>query len=256
MKVLHDGKAIIVGLEEFNLDDYPDLKVIGCNMTSTEHLPWEEINRRGINVLSLQGETEFLKGITSTAEMTIALILCLARNLKNAIHAPYGPREVYKGHTLKGKTLGIIGYGRVGKQVDWMARAFEMNIITADKGDDLTDLLTISDVVSIHIPLLGNEGFFTKTMFQMMKPNSYLINTSRLGIVEKGALLWALHHDIIKGAATDFIDDPELLEYSRYNTRGDKLILTNHQGGNTFEDRVRTEEFIINKVEEFLNEKN
>jgi D-3-phosphoglycerate dehydrogenase len=264
MKILHEGKAVIMGVDNFfSLNDFPNLKVIGCPMTSTEHLPWEEINKRGIKVISLQGETEFLKNITSTAEHTIGLVISLLRNYKSALNAPYKDREEYKGHTLRGKTLGIIGFGRIGKQILEVARSFGIHVVifepnmdynTADWALNIESLCASSDIISIHIPLSRNEGFFTKEMFQQMKKDSWFINTSRSKVVEDGALLRALEHGIIKGAAVDFIDDPELCKYAKTH---DNLILTNHIGGVTWEDREKTEAFIINKVEEFLNnEKN
>lgn len=260
MKVLENGKAIIVGLEEVNLNDFPNLKVIGCNMTSCEHLPMEEMERRGIKLISLKGHDVFLRTITSTAEHTIGLIISLMRNYKTALNEPYKDREYYRGHTLSGKTLGIIGYGRIGKMVDTVVKALGMEVIVYDRYEgfshtffvgDLDGLLANSDIITLHIPLATNEGFFTKEMFQQMKPTSYFINTSRSGVVEKGALLWALDSKIIAGAAVDFTDDKELVHYARDH---DNLILTNHIGGCTHEDMARTEEFIINLVKNYLHE--
>jgi len=88
---------------------------VGCNATSTEHLNW--VREKGIKVIDLKGETEFLNTICSTAEHAVGLMLALARNYKTALHSPYSDRESYKGHTLAGKNLGIIGYGRIGRQV-------------------------------------------------------------------------------------------------------------------------------------------
>jgi len=249
--------GLIVGKESVDLDYYPNLKVLGCNMTSVEHLPLEECEKRGIKVISLKGETEFLRDITSTAEHTIGLMIALLRNYKTAFHPPYKHRDFYKGHTLNGKTLGLIGGdGRVGRQMLNMVGVFGVHVRSFDpkygfnlhSADwHLENLLKNSDIVSLHIPLEGNEGFFTKEMFQQMLPTSYLINTSRDAIVEKGALRWALENKIIAGAAVDFIDSQDLLEYN-----GDNLILTNHIGGTTFEDLKRTEEFIVNRVKEYI----
>lgn len=257
MKVLHEGQAIILGLEKINLDDFPSLRVIGCNMTGTDHLPIEEIGRRGIRLISLKGETEFLRTITSTAEHAIGLIIALLRNYKTALNGPYEDRESYKGHTLYGKTLGIFGVGRVGKQVMNAAQILGMRVVSCDKeilqdkwGGLVAGLLEKSDVVTIHIPLSGNKGFFTRDMFQQMKPTAYLINTSRNGVIEEGALKWALENKIIAGAAVDFVDDEELVHYARDH---DNLILTNHIGGCTYEDMERTEKFITDKVEEYIN---
>lgn len=254
MKVLHNGQAVILGLEKLNLDAFPQLRVVGCNMTGTEHLPIEEMERRGIKLISLKGEKDFLRTITSTAEHTIGLIIALLRNYKTALNGPYQDREAYKGHTLSGKTLGIIGLGRVGRQVMNIAQMFCMHVASFDKdyksiqATEIHRVMT-ADVLSLHIPLVGNEGFFTRDMFEQMRSTSYFVNTSRSGVVEPGALLWALENKLIAGAAVDFTDDEALVQYAATH---DNLILTNHIGGNTHEDRQRTEEFIERKVEEYL----
>jgi len=247
MKLLHNGQAVIMGVESINLDDFPNLKVIGCNMTGIEHLPNDELKKRNIKLLSLQGETEFLKEITSTAEHTIGLMIALMRNYKKALNAPYKDREEYKGHTLFHKKIGVIGYGRIGQQVERKAMSFGMEVSNTKFVD--FPFVIDSDIVTLHIPLQNNEGFFTKKMFKQMKPTSYFINTSRSGIVEDGALLWALKEGEIAGAAVDFTDDKKLVDYERTH---DNLILTNHLGGCTVEDMSKTEEFITNKVNEYI----
>lgn len=261
MKIISEGRGLVVGFEPFDISDYPKLEVIGCPATSCEHLPWDEIKKRGIKVISLASprdkETEeFLSTISSTAEHTIGLIIALLRNYKAALNGPYKDREAYRGHTLRGKTVLVFGRGRIGKQIINMAWPLGMETLSFDTDDwDGTDIflwnmLEDADIVSVHIPLSGNEGFFTKEMFQQMRPESYFINTSRSGVVDKGALLWALEHGIIAGAAVDFIDDPDLVRYEKTH---DNLILTNHLGGCTFEDMQRTEDFIVRKIEEFLH---
>jgi len=248
MKRIND-KAILVGFEDFELPN--GVEVVGCNATSTEHLDW--VREKGIKVIDLKGETEFLNSITSTAEHTIGLMIALARNYKTALHSPYSDRESYKGHTLSGKTLGIVGLGRIGKRITLIGNVLGMKIAYAEKKTSpqrLNQVLGVSDFVSLHIPLKGNEGFFTLNHFHQMKESAYLINTSRSGIIKEDELLWALENDLIAGAAVDFIDDPELVEYEKTHNN---LILTNHLGGNTFEDRERTEQFIIKKVESWLD---
>lgn len=255
MKVLHNGQAIIIRLDKIDkefLDAHPDLKVIGAPTTGLDHIDLEECAKRNIKVMSLRGQQLFLKYITSTTEHTVGLIIALLRNYKTALNGPYQDREEYKGHTLSDKVLGIIGFGRVGKQVKKAAVGLSMTVITHDLEEYyLQNLLEESDIVTLHIPLLGNEGYFTKDMFQLMKPNACLINTSRDKIIEKGALLWALENKIIAGAAVDFIEDGNLVEYARTH---DNLILTNHLGGCTEEDMQKTEEHIINLVNNYLHE--
>jgi len=255
MKLLYNGKAIIVGLDYFNPDNYPKLEVVGCNCTGTDHLPWEQLKKRNIKVISLKGETEFLKNITSTAEHTIGLIIALLRNYKTAFYEPYQDREFYKGYTLRNKIIGIIGYGRVGKQVGAIAVNLRMNVIFQEKkfGYGLNDLLKKSDIVSLHIPLENNEGFFNKKMFEIMKPTAYLINSSRSSIINEKDLLEALKKKRIAGAAIDFIDNSNLIKYAKIHNN---LILTNHLGGCTFEDMAKTKEFIEKKVGEEIKNLN
>lgn len=237
-----DVDILVTRLKKYPLNLFPDLKVIASPTTGLDHIDLDGCKERGIEVISLQGETEFLKGITSTAEHTIGLMIAVSRNYKSAFDNPTWSREKHKGHRLAGKTLGIIGYGRVGLQVSSRAQALGMQIaVTAG------DMLEPLDYLTLHIPLEGNKGFFTKEMFKQMKPTAYFINTSRDEIVEKGALLWALENGEIAGAAVDFVDDKELLEYS-----GSNLVLVNHLGGATIEDMQATEILIAQRVKEYL----
>lgn len=264
---------LLIGLEKVHkklLDTMPDLKVVGTNTTGLDHIDLEECKKRGIEVISLRGETEFLKDISSTAEHTIGLIIALLRNYKTALNEPYRDREKYKGNVLKSKTFGVIGFGRIGLQVANRIRLFGMDIIWYDKNkewasfsfsdehsisvmatrrSELSELLTQSDVISLHIPLDSNEGFFKKEMFQKMKATAYFVNTSRSKVVEEGTLLWALKQKKIAGAAVDFIDDPDLVAYAKDH---DNLILTPHLGGCTYEDMQKTRQFIADKVEKYL----
>ena len=254
MQTLHAGKAVLIGAEKVDFKEFPkNLQVIGCNMTGTDNLPWDFINAKGIKVISLEGETEFLNEITSTAEHTIGLVIALLRNYKLGFRWPTRERDSSVGHTVNGKTLGIIGHGRVGKQVERMAIALGMAVRICEKvhkEEELNELLKKSDVVSLHIPLTGNDGFFGKYMFSMMKSAAYFINTSRLGVVAPEALLWALKESFIAGAAVDFIEDKDLLDYERLGFGN--LILTNHCGGNTHEDREKTLNFVKEKVDEYI----
>jgi len=231
------------------LDVHPKVGVIGSPTTGTDHLDMKEISKRGIICKTLKKEKRFLRTITSTAEHTLGLIISLMRNYKKAFRSPLEERDVYMGRKLMGKTAGIIGHkGRIGKMISKMLKASGMKIIGYDtrswiKGN-LTKLLTESDVVSIHIHLQGNEGFFTKSMFSLMKKTAYIVNTSRAEIFEKGALLDALKKGKIAGAALDFIGDKDLELYAKTH---DNLILTNHMGGLTWEDRKSTQEFISKK---------
>lgn len=269
--IVHDEKV-----DAKILDLYNNLKVIGCPMTGLDHIDLEECKSRGIKVISLQGEREFLEHITSTAEHTIGLIVALLRNYRWALIPPYLDRESYIGYKLKGKKLLLIGgMGRVGNQVKEIAEAMGMDVYVwdtvlktnkilnwiakrigiDDEEWDLKSVLDKFDIVSIHVPLQGNEGFFTKEMFESMKSNAFFINTSRSKVVEPGALSWALKNTIIAGAAVDFVDEKDLIEYN-IGSSNLNLILTNHIAGVTHEDRKLTDLFIEQKVDAYIKELN
>lgn len=241
MKVLYNGRAIIVGLEKTDIGQLPDLEVIGCNCTGLDHLPWDEIERRNIKVISLQGETEFLKNIPSVAELTIWFMLELLRK----------PHETgrFLGNQLKNRSIGLIGgAGRIGRQVEHLVHAFEaicwIYDIKYPMYQENLEAALQQDIISLHLPL--NEE--TKRMigekeFELMKPNAILINTSRPQIVDKEALIKAIKEKSIR-YGMDFYD-PELEGLA---------LMTNHIGGNTVEATTQTEAFIIQKVNEYLKQ--
>jgi D-3-phosphoglycerate dehydrogenase len=255
----------IVGLQKVDkawLDARPDLKVLGVNCTGLDLIDEAECERRGIKVISLRGETKFLKNILATAEHTIGLILALMRNTPWAFYDVLQGnwnREPFIGRELKGKTLGIVGPGRVGKQVSKIAKAFGMRVLTYDRGEpeeNLTNILNEADVISLHIPLEGNEGFFSANKFASMKNGSYFLNTSRGAIIDEQALLLCLELGRLAGAALDVVQNepdinPQLLEYARHHQN---LLLTPHISGATMESMSKTRDFIAEKVKDYLQE--
>lgn len=229
------------------LDAHPGLRVLGVPQTGLDNVNEALCQARGVKVVSLRGERSFLDSITSTSEHTMFLLLALMRRARTNFR---GDRKV--GNTLAGKTLGLIGNkGRVATQVARMARGFGMRVHGVDKGSKkYVRLLKESDVVSLHVPLAGNEQWFGRVHFSLMKPTSYLINTSRTKVMQDGSLWEALRAGTIAGAAVDFMDDPQLVEYAKTN---DNLILTPHCGGFTEEDRQKTDDFILEKMHTCLS---
>lgn len=257
MEFVHNGKAVLVSFtdkvdREF-LIKYPDLKVVGSNTTGNEHIDYKACEERVVHIITLglqpnrDEETEkFLNTISSTAEHTIGLMIAVSRKYNTAFN---GVSSV--GHKLAGKTLGLIGYGRIARQVKKIAEAMGMEVLWVDKDNRICSLeeLLNCDFVSLHIPLELNEGCFNKKMFKQMKPTSFFINTSRDGVIERGALRWALENKVIAGAAIDFSDSLDLVQYSQEH---DNLIITPHIGGATIEDRELTKNFILKKIDEYL----
>jgi D-3-phosphoglycerate dehydrogenase / 2-oxoglutarate reductase len=255
--------------------------IVSCT-TGTDH-----IDNQDIPLLKL--EPEDCKDIYSTAEHTMGLMLALLRNTVQSCGDIEKNRDKYMGHTLHGKTLGIVGYGRVGKMVAKYAKCFGMKILTHDKTDpdqNLEDILTHSDIVTCHLKLnRDTRHYFSYNEFELM--NGWFINTSRGEIVNTEALAEALENGNVKGAALDVIDKPGLLTKPRlyikqsddaetildkidnwdinylpcleyddihmiYGKFTKNVIITPHIGGNTIEDRKATQEIMKRKLVEFL----
>ena len=214
--------------------------VIVTPCTGIDHIPLDECERLGIEVLSLKGETEFLETVHATAEHTIALMLAMLRRIHLAAH--YGERLIRR--ELHGKTVLIVGRGRVGKQVGDLLQAFGCLVLYADKESPLDELLPLADIVSVHVDL--NEttrGMFDSSRFCQMQYGSYFVNTSRGQVANTDHLRAALEHGNLAGAAVDFSVDFEHV----------KLLQTPHIGGYTVESVEKTEVFMASKLITWTN---
>ncbi|OPY66800.1 MAG: D-3-phosphoglycerate dehydrogenase [Syntrophorhabdus sp. PtaU1.Bin050] len=251
----------------------PHLRVIATPTTGLNHIDMEEAKRRNIKVISLKGQTEFLRTVRATAELTLGLMLAVLRNVPQAAY--YGSkgewcRDLLKGQEIYGKMVGIIGYGRLGKIVASYLVALGARILAFDPGVraeevdinavfvDLPVLLKESDIISLHLNLSQEtKGFYNRKCFGMMKPGSFLINTARGELVDEIALLEALQSGHIAGAALDVASGElsadfgkhELFQFAQDHSN---LIITPHIGGCTVESTEKTEIFLSTLVAKFL----
>ena len=247
----------------------PRLKVIVTPTTGLNHIDLEDTRRRGIEVLSLRGENEFLADVRATAEHTIALILSLLRHVPAAMaHVKCGAwnRDQFKGSELYGKTIGVIGYGRLGRIVAHYLRAFDGRVLATDpdlngapvapdvKLVSMTQLLQEADLVTLHTNLCEKTlGLFGQAEFSTMKRGAWFINTSRGELVDENALLAALRSKQLAGAALDVLCEEHsdgmgsnpLVVYAREH---DNLVITPHIGGCTTESMEKTELFLAKKL--------
>lgn len=260
------------------VDSMPRLKIIGTSTTGLNHIDMAEVEKRGILIASLRGETDFLRIIFPTAEETIGLMIMLSRNLhlgyQGILKEEWWKERAY-GHELAGKTLGVIGFGRLGSMVTRYAKVFEMNVISCDPNvseEEITkggarkvsqeELLKTADIISIHVlhtPELNN--MIGVNEFALMKPTAYYVNTARGELNDEVALLDALKEKRIAGAALDVLsgEDPTgaflkghpLVEYAKGHSN---LVIVPHLGGATFESMAKTEDFIAEKILRMLNE--
>jgi len=254
------------------LDQTPNLKIIASPATGMNHLDLAEVKSRGIKLVSLRGRKGFLRNVPSTAEETFALILALSRKLPWAFdYVKNGgwDRLEWRGHQLVGKTIGLLGFGRLGRIVARYAKAFGMKILVCDPNvsaafiksrgavkSDMEKLFKESDIVSLHVLLTDQTGNLVKEKhLKMMKSSTYLINTARAELIEKGVLEKALKNKWIAGAGVDVmwnekgdgshLKNNSLLEYAKKNKN---LIILPHIGGATFEAMETTQDYIAELV--------
>jgi D-3-phosphoglycerate dehydrogenase / 2-oxoglutarate reductase len=245
------------------------LKIIVTPTTGLNHIDLEEVGRRSIRVLSLRGEAEFLRDIRATAEHTVALILALLRHIPAAFtHVRDGgwDRDLFKGRELHRKTVGLVGYGRLGRLVAQYLKSFDIQILAADPHvgggamDEgvalvsLAQLLREADLVTLHVNLCEQtRGLIGRKQFAAMKQGAWFINTSRGELVDEHALLDALNTRQLTGAALDVLCDEDssgmqahqLVAYARAH---DNLIITPHIGGCTVESMEKTECFLADRL--------
>jgi len=235
------------------------VKLIASNTTSDQHIDVDWCERQGIKVLTLEGKS-VLQDVSATAELTMGLIIALTRNVfpaKESVSWNEWSRWEFGGkRMLRNMTLGVIGYGRLGRMVANYARAFGMKVLWHDKdiyGDSFEKVVGNSDVVTAHIPLTGNERFFSD--FSQFKDGAYFVNTSRGEIVDDQALVAALNSSKLAGAAVDVLSGEfeEMFDVSihplvKYAREHDNLIITPHIGGSTEDAWYITQETIVENI--------
>lgn len=249
----------------------PRLKVVATPSTGLDHLDLEAMAACGVALLSLREDTEFLDSITATAEMAWGLLLAVARKLPWSFAAAQRgewARDRFRGVQLSGQTLGVLGYGRLGRMVAQYGQAFRMRVLACDvrvvapapgvRVVDFDTLLGESDVLSVHIHLTeANRGLLDAGAFARMKPGAILLNTSRGAIIDEEALLAALESGQLGGAGLDVIEGEwreDLAEHPliRYAATHENLVISPHTGGVTLESQRMAIAHMIGKLARFL----
>lgn len=232
------------------LDAATNLKVIATATTGTDHIDMQYAKEKEIHIISLTGANT-----TATAEHAFALLLSLARKIP-AAHASLTQgnwnRSAYIGTELASKKLGVVGFGRIGREIAKRAQAFGMQILAYDpylKDEDFTKnnitkmnlegLFKEADVITLHVFLTEEtKGFVNKKMFALMKPTAFLLNCSRGEVVVDTDLVEALETKKIAGASLDVFSTeplPKQHPFIHYAQHHDNLILTPHIAGSTVE---------------------
>lgn len=254
-----DGEVMDAGL--------PTLKIIANYAVGFDNLDVEGAKKRNIMITNTPGV------LTNTvAEHTFALMLSIAHRISEAdrfsragkYHA-WGP-NLLLGTDMSGKTLGVVGLGRIGSRVAYHAvKGFDMKVIYTDPksnpefekefgaqyAEKLDDLLPLCDFVSIHVPLLDStHHLINEARLRIMKRSAYLINTSRGPIIDEKALVKALRENLIRGAAIDVFEfEPEITPDLK---ELDNVIITPHIASATEETRNKMAEMAVDNIIEAL----
>lgn len=258
-EILPEVDAFITGLDELTahaIETTTRLRVISKHGVGLDNIDIPAAKAKGIVV------TATLNAIhDSVADLTLALLLALARNIvpaHNTMQA--GKWEKFIGTELRGKSLGIIGLGQIGKQVALRAQAFGMSVCAYDVYQDesfaaahgiefvaLDELLARADFVSLHAALSFGAGtLFGARELARMKPTAFLLNTARGGLLDEAALVEALRAKTIAGAALDVFAHEPLTDSALGAL--DNVILTPHIAGQTREGLARMDDIAAENV--------
>lgn len=251
------------------LDAAKNLKVIGVCSVGLNHINMDCAKAKGIQVFNAPG-----LNANAVAELTLSKMLDMSRHTMPAnVDVKVNHQwDKYKfvGRELRGRTLGILGFGRIGQLVAGLAHAFKMNIVAYDpflpdekfgennatKMETIEELLKVADYVTIHMPLLPTtKNLINAKSIATMKPDCIVLNMARGGIVNEQDMYEALKAGKIGGYATDVMVD-ELSEGADFNSplfECDNFIVSPHLGAQTVDASRDIGAHIIAKVKEALN---
>ncbi len=242
------------------IDKAVNLKYIFTPSTGTNHLNVTAIKKNNIKFSCLSDDADFIKEISSTAELAWLLILAANRKILPLTNRVLSDRSWknndIRGSQLKNKTIGIIGFGRLGKMIYKYARSFDMNIIIYDNDKssligfekhetDFNNLIKQSDIITLH-PKLNETSFemINKSALDKMKDGVVIVNTSRGDVINSHDLLNSLKSGKVGFAALDVLknefdsgkipNDP-LIEFALEKDNSNKILITPHAGGATLD---------------------
>jgi D-3-phosphoglycerate dehydrogenase len=245
------------------MDAATSLRVIGRAGVGVDNIDVAAATERGIVVMNApDGNT------ITTAEHTIALLIALARRIPQAnssLKSGQWERKAFVGVELQGKTLGVVGLGRIGRTVAARARAFGMKIIAFDpfiapeqaRDSDielaqLDQLFAAADFITIHTPLTAEtRGVIGAEAFARMKRGVRIVNCARGGLVDEAALFDAIKSGIVAGAALDvFVDEPPAADHPLLQL--DEVIATPHLGASTTEAQEGVAFTVAEQMRDYL----
>jgi len=245
--VIEQVEIIVSNKVQVNLDKLParsikKLRLICVAATGYDNINIAAASKRNVKVCNVRNYAT-----ASVTQHVFAMLFCLSNHLlsyrKDILNGEWSKSSFFSlfHHPISeisGKTMGIIGYGVLGKSVANMAKSFGMKVLVAQHPGltdassivPLRDLLRQSDVISIHCPLNeGTRGLIGENEFKIMKPNAILINAARGGIVDEIALVNALRHKAIAAAGFDVLtQEPPPFDHPLLKAKMDNLLITPH----------------------------
>ncbi len=240
-----------------NFIDNCNLKLIATFTKGTDHIDMQAANKKGIVIINAEEGNHI-----SAAEHTLALLLAIYKNIllsDKLVRKNKFSDTGFSRNELFEKTIGIIGFGKVGSYVGKICRAFGMNVIFNDINEivvrknksfkfvPINNLLDTSDIVSLHIPYcIENDKFFSRNFFRRMKRDSVFINTSRGAVVDEEALIKFLETESLRYAGLDVFMSEPLIDKRFAGLKN--VVLTNHIAGKTNESLQRISEIMFKKI--------
>jgi len=247
------------------LQHSPQLQGIGVFAIGTNQVDLDAAIERGVAVFNAP-----FSNTRSVVELALAEIIALTRRLTEkdkAMHAGIWDKSATGAHEVRGRTLGIVGYGNIGTQLSVLAEALGMRVVFYDTAEklalgnarrmpDLDSLLEVSDAVTLHVDgRAGNAGMFGPEQFKKMKPGAIFLNLSRGFLVDYSYLRSAISSGALSGAAVDVFPEEPKSNGARFDSelRGlPNVILTPHVGGSTEEAQQDIGVFVAGKLRDYL----
>ena len=247
------------------LDAAPDLLAVGAFCIGVNQVDLGVASRKGVAVFNAP-----FSNTRSVVELALAEIIALTRRLTDKtgqMHAGVWDKSAAGSHEVRGRRLGIVGYGNIGGQLSVLAESLGMTVLFYDTADKLAlgnarrcgtlqELLEISDVVTLHVDgRPGNSGLFGEAEFAAMRPGSLFLNLSRGFVVDHAALRRHIVSGHLAGAAVDvFPQEPRGRgeEFSSELRGLPNVILTPHVGGSTEEAQEDIGEFVAGKLQDYV----
>jgi len=243
------------------------LKVINTCSTGLNHIDLDYCKEHNIDIWSLKEDYELINDLPSTSELAFGLMMSLMRNIPKSFHSVKDGNwdyEPYVGHQIKGKTIGVIGYGRLGKIMCDLFSGWGVKLLATDpyerittaRGVPLDELLEKSDVVFLHTHVTDEtRGMVDEEFLSYMKEGSYLINTARGELVDEDAIIKSIKSGHLKGYGTDVIkdefgdfDNSKLVEFSI--NPNNNVVITPHIGGMTIEGQTKAYTWAVSKFKD------